>query len=127
MFLDELISNCIKLCQFFLYLDNDPKTCSTQHIFCCSVTKICVHSYITSKRIKLECSTTSQIEDNFKDFQWSYTFLCLNTPRAYYVQKRPYPLISQLSHSGLYCKLPHHLLSAPAHLKVFFLLKSKRQ
>ena len=68
MFLDELISNCIKLCQFFLYLDNDPKTRSTQHIFCCSVTKICVHSYITSKRIKLECPTTSQIKDNFKDF-----------------------------------------------------------
>ena len=68
MFLDELISNCIKLCQFFLYLDNDPKTRSTRHIFCCSVTKICVHSYITSKRIKLECPTMSQIEDNFKDF-----------------------------------------------------------
>ena len=78
MFLDKLISNSIKLCQFFFYLDYDPKTCSTRHIFCCSVTKICVHSYITSKRIKLECPTTSQIEDNFKGFpmvMYSFMFM----------------------------------------------------
>ena len=75
MFLDELISNCIKLCQFFFYLDNDPKTRSTRHIFCCSVTKICVHSYITFKRIKVEFPASSQIEDNFKDFPMVIYFL----------------------------------------------------
>ena len=36
------------------YLDNDPKTRSTRHIFYCSVIKIYVHSTITSKRMKLE-------------------------------------------------------------------------
>ena len=73
MFLDELISNCIKLRHFF-YLDNDPKTRSTRHIFYCSVIKIYVHSTITSKRMKLECPT-SQIEDNFKDFPMVIYFM----------------------------------------------------
>ena len=68
MFLDELISNCIKLCHFFSIWTMTQKLALPDTFFCCSVTKICVHSYITSKRIKLECPTTSQMEDNFKAF-----------------------------------------------------------
>ena len=131
MFLDKLISNFIKLFLLFFHLVNDPKTRSSRHIFCHSVPNIWVHSYITSKRFKLECPTTSQIEDNFKGFLMIIYSVIFCTSRASYIQKRLYPFISQLIHSGLNCKFPHHLLSARApqcwHLQVFSLLKSKRQ
>ena len=62
--------------------------------FCCSVTKICVHSCITSKQIKLEYPTTSQIEDNFKGFPMIIYSVMFCKPRASDIQKRLYPFIS---------------------------------
>ena len=101
MFLDKLISNFIKLFQLFFHLVNDPKTCSSRRIFCRSVPNIWVHSYITSERFKLECPTTSQIKDNFKGFPMVIYSIMFCTPRASDIQKRLYPFISQLIHSGL--------------------------
>ena len=130
MFLDKLISNSIKLFQLFFHLVNDPKTCASRRIFCCSVPNIWVHSYITSERFKLECPT-SQIKDNFKGFPMVIYSVMFCKPRASDIQKRLYPFISQLIHSGHNCKFPQHLLSAHApqcwHLQVFLLSKSKRQ
>ena len=101
MFLDKLISNFIKLFQLFFHLDNDPKTCSSRRIFCRSVTNIWVHSHITSERFKLECPTTSQTKDNFKGFPMIIYSVMFCKPRASDIQKRLYPFISQLIHSGL--------------------------
>ena len=59
MFLDKLLSNFIRLCQFLSHLNYNLQTRSTQLILCHSVPNVCVHSYITSKRIKIVCPTLS--------------------------------------------------------------------
>ena len=75
MFLDKLISKFLKLFQVFFDLVNEPKTRSTRHIFCRSVPKVCVLSYLTSKRSKLESPIMSQMEDNFKGLPMVIYFL----------------------------------------------------